>query len=96
MTYVPHTESERREMLAAIGKGRLEDLFDDPHLKAVNMFSEVDHPTEGRLKVARFPVKFSKTPASIRRLAPNLGEHTDEVLPERAKKKSRPKAKAQG
>jgi crotonobetainyl-CoA:carnitine CoA-transferase CaiB-like acyl-CoA transferase len=75
---------------------RLEDLFDDPHLKAVKMFSDMEHPTEGKLKVARFPVKFSKTPASIRRLAPNLGEHTDEVLPRRAKKKSRTKAKVQG
>jgi crotonobetainyl-CoA:carnitine CoA-transferase CaiB-like acyl-CoA transferase len=73
---------------------RIEDLFDDPHLKAVKMFEEIEHPTEGRLKTARFPVKFSKTPASIRRLAPNLGEHTDEVLHERAKRKARGGAKA--
>lgn len=67
---------------------RLEDLFDDPHLKAVNMFPEMEHPTEGRVKVSRFPVKFSKTPAQIRCLAPNLGEHTDEILPARAKKRA--------
>lgn len=64
----------------------LENLFEDPHLKAVKLFEEIDHPTEGRLKTARFPVKFSKTPASIRRLAPNLGEHTDEVFADRARK----------
>ena len=29
MTYVPHTERETREMLAAIGVGRMEDLFAD-------------------------------------------------------------------
>jgi crotonobetainyl-CoA:carnitine CoA-transferase CaiB-like acyl-CoA transferase len=58
----------------------LDDLFDDPHLNAVGMFEEREHPTEGRLKVARFPVKFSKSPASIRRLAPRLGEHTAEIL----------------
>jgi crotonobetainyl-CoA:carnitine CoA-transferase CaiB-like acyl-CoA transferase len=86
----------RKADIPAHAVNRIEDLFEDPHLKAVKMFSEMDHPTEGRLKVARFPVKFSKTPASIRRLAPNLGEHTDEVLPERAKKKTRAKAKAQG
>ena len=73
---------------------RLEDLFEDPHLKAVKLFEEREHPTEGRLKTARFPVKFSKTPASIRRLAPNLGEHTDEVFPERAKRKRGRTAKA--
>jgi crotonobetainyl-CoA:carnitine CoA-transferase CaiB-like acyl-CoA transferase len=67
---------------------RIEDLFDDPHLKAVKMFSEMEHPTEGRVKVARFPVKFSKTPAQIRCLAPNLGEHTDDILPARAKKRA--------
>ena len=66
---------------------RLEDLFDDPHLKAVGMFPEMEHPTEGRVKVARFPVKFSRTPAQIRCLAPNLGEHTDEILPARAGKR---------
>jgi crotonobetainyl-CoA:carnitine CoA-transferase CaiB-like acyl-CoA transferase len=77
---------------------RIEDLFDDPHLKAVKMFSEMEHPTEGTLKVARFPVKFARTPASVRRLAPNLGEHSDEIFPARAKRKravkSQSKAKA--
>jgi crotonobetainyl-CoA:carnitine CoA-transferase CaiB-like acyl-CoA transferase len=58
----------------------IEDLFEDPHLKAVDMFEDMEHPTEGRVKTARFPVRFSASPASIRRLAPNLGEHNDEVL----------------
>ncbi len=58
----------------------IEDLFDDPHLKAVGMFEDMDHPTEGRVKNPRFPVKFSASPANVRRLAPNLGEHTEEVL----------------
>ena len=29
MSYVPHTERERRDMLAAIGVDRVEDLFAD-------------------------------------------------------------------
>jgi crotonobetainyl-CoA:carnitine CoA-transferase CaiB-like acyl-CoA transferase len=58
----------------------ISDLFDDPHLKAVNFFEEMDHPTEGKVVVCRPPVQFSATPASVRRLAPNLGEHTDGVL----------------
>jgi glycine dehydrogenase subunit 1 len=29
MTYVPHTERETRDMLAAVGVSRMEDLFDD-------------------------------------------------------------------
>lgn len=84
----------RKADIPAHAVNRIEDLFDDPHLKAVKMFSEMEHPTEGKLKVARFPVKFSKTPAQVRCLAPNLGEHTDEILPARAKKRAAiPKAK---
>ena len=58
----------------------MEDLLVDPHLEAVNFFETVEHPTEGQIKLTRFPVHFSKSPASIRRLSPNLGEHTAEVL----------------
>lgn len=60
----------------------LEELKEDPHLKAVGFWLEVDHPTEGRLRMTRYPVNFSATPASLRRLPPRLGEHTEEVLTE--------------
>jgi len=60
----------------------LEGLKDDPHLKAVGFWQEVDHPTEGRLRMTRYPVAFSKTPADVRRLPPRLGEHTAEILRE--------------
>jgi len=56
------------------------ELFEDPHLKAVGLFEEMDHPTEGKVVLCRHPVRYSRSPASIRRLAPNLGEHTAEVL----------------
>lgn len=58
----------------------LEGLFDHPHLQAVDMFSETEHPTEGTIRSVRFPVTFGKTPAGVHRPAPRLGEHTDEVL----------------
>ena len=66
--------------IPASAVNHIEELFDDPHLKAVQLFADLDHPTEGTVKVCKFPIKFSKSPASIRRLAPNLGEHTEEVL----------------
>jgi crotonobetainyl-CoA:carnitine CoA-transferase CaiB-like acyl-CoA transferase len=59
----------------------LNDLFSDPHLQAVGFFEEIEHPTEGKLKVCRFPVRFSESPSSLQRLAPNLGEHNGEVFP---------------
>jgi crotonobetainyl-CoA:carnitine CoA-transferase CaiB-like acyl-CoA transferase len=58
----------------------IEDLFTDPHLRAVGLFEEMEHPTEGSLTTTRFPVRFGATPASVRRLAPNLGEHNNEIL----------------
>jgi crotonobetainyl-CoA:carnitine CoA-transferase CaiB-like acyl-CoA transferase len=58
----------------------IEDLIEDPHLKAVGLFETLEHPTEGAVTNPRFPVKFSATPANVRRLAPNLGEHTAEIL----------------
>jgi crotonobetainyl-CoA:carnitine CoA-transferase CaiB-like acyl-CoA transferase len=60
----------------------LEGLTRDPHLKAVDFWQEVDHPTEGRLRMTRFPMTFSETPADVRRLQPRLGEHSVEVLRE--------------
>jgi crotonobetainyl-CoA:carnitine CoA-transferase CaiB-like acyl-CoA transferase len=53
----------------------IDDLYDDPHLRAVDFFYEENHPTEGLLTSMRFPVKFSRSPATARRAAPTLGEH---------------------
>jgi crotonobetainyl-CoA:carnitine CoA-transferase CaiB-like acyl-CoA transferase len=58
------------------------DLLEDPHLRVTGFWHELDHPSEGRLRAPGIPVRFSETPGSIRRHAPRLGEHTDEVLAE--------------
>jgi len=58
----------------------LDDLPEHPHLKAVGLFEESEHPTEGRIREIRPTALFSKTPTSIRRKAPTLGQHTHEVL----------------
>jgi len=60
----------------------LEGLTRDPHLQAVDFWQEIDHPTEGRLRMTRFPMTFSETPADVRRHQPRLGEHSVEVLRE--------------
>ena len=61
----------------------LDELVEsDPHLKATEFFELHEHPTEGTLRLPKFPVTFSETPASIRRLPPRLGEHSVEVLKE--------------
>ena len=60
----------------------LDDLQSDEHLEAVGFWSEMNHPTEGKLRMPGFPVNFSATPASIRRHPPQLGEHSKELLRE--------------
>ena len=60
----------------------LDELVDDPHLVATGFWQEMDHPTEGRIRLSSPPMNFSRTPASIRRHAPRLGENTREVLAE--------------
>ncbi|MAY63279.1 MAG: CoA transferase [Rhizobiales bacterium] len=57
-----------------------EDLVNDPQIAHNKTFIEYDHPTEGRIKAPGFPMAFSKTPATVERGAPLVGEHTDEVL----------------
>ncbi|EAQ01635.1 putative racemase [Pseudooceanicola batsensis HTCC2597] len=56
------------------------DLVADPQIAHNGTFIEYDHPTEGRVKTPGFPIRFSRSPAELRRGAPLTGEHTDEVL----------------
>jgi len=65
-----------------IAVNTLDGLLDDPHLKAVGFWQEYDHPTEGKIRMTRYPTTFSKTPADVRRPQPRLGEHSQEVLGE--------------
>ena len=60
----------------------LGDLASDPHLQAVGLFQEYDHPTEGAIRLARPGVRFSQTPAEIRTMPAALGQHSAEILAE--------------
>jgi crotonobetainyl-CoA:carnitine CoA-transferase CaiB-like acyl-CoA transferase len=60
----------------------LESLIDDPHLEEVGLIQSLEHPTEGTLRLAGPAATWSKTPPSIRRHPPRLGEHGEEVLRE--------------
>ena len=60
----------------------LETIFDDPHLKAVNMFEWIEHPTEGRIRRVAVPTTWSDSQPTPGRNAPGLGEHSAEILKE--------------
>jgi len=57
-------------------------VFSDPQVQARELSVEVEHPTLGNLRTLGTPLKMSETPLDVRRRAPLLGEHTEEVLRE--------------
>ena len=56
------------------------EVVEDPQLLANKYVIDINHPTYGQTKTMGFPWDLSDTPASWRRRAPKLGEHTEEVL----------------
>lgn len=56
-----------------------EEVVNSEHLKDRGFFIEADHPEAGRLKYPTVPATFSKTPFSIERTAPHLGEHNEKI-----------------
>ncbi len=58
----------------------LREVVSDPQARANNFFVPVDHPTYGKIEVIANPVNLSDTPATVRTPAPELGQHTEEIL----------------
>ncbi len=58
------------------------DLPDDPHLKAIGFFRTDEHPTQGTIRYPDLPVQFHGSPGGPRRPAPELGQHSVEILRE--------------
>lgn len=56
------------------------EVANDPQVIANEYIVEVDDPVRGKVKMAGIPIKLSKTPGKVRALAPELGQHTEEVL----------------
>ncbi|KAA0023357.1 CaiB/BaiF CoA transferase family protein [Antrihabitans cavernicola] len=56
------------------------DLPDSDYVRELNLITEVDHPTEGRIRVLANPMQFSATPVSVRRQAEQPGQSTADVL----------------
>jgi crotonobetainyl-CoA:carnitine CoA-transferase CaiB-like acyl-CoA transferase len=56
------------------------EVIRHPQIEALGLVVESVHPAAGRLRQARPAARFSATPAEIRRGAPELGEHTREIL----------------
>ena len=58
------------------------ELAVDPQVVANEYIVELDDPIHGKVRVPGIPVQLSETPGKVERLAPQLGQHTEEVLME--------------
>jgi len=57
----------------------MRDLYDNPHLKERDFFVQLDQPGVGKLTLPGMPSRYGATPWSLRRPAPRLGQHSEEV-----------------
>src|SRR5215210_2539389 len=60
----------------------VDEVFADPQVKHLQAAAPVEHPTLGRFEVVNQAVKLSRTAASMAWAAPEIGQHTDEILRE--------------
>ena len=79
------TSSEWRALLdtldiASAPVRQIEDLESDPHLKAVGLFQDYEHPTSGSMRHVRLPFGVRDVEQADDRHPPTLGEHGVEVL----------------
>lgn len=58
-----------------------QQALDEPHINQIGVFNPIEYPGAPKpVPVAGFPVVMSGSPGVIERRAPQLGEHTDEIL----------------
>jgi len=61
---------------------RIDQVFENPQIKAREMVVEVQHPKAGSVKLVGSPLNLSRTKVTTKRHPPLAGEHTEEVLQE--------------
>ncbi len=61
---------------------QIEELEQDAQVIANDYITTFDHPVLGSVKMCNHPNHYSETPAGIWREAPELGQHTEEILTE--------------
>ncbi len=75
-------ERFRTERIPAAPCLRVDELFDDEHLLANELWWDTEHPRWGHIRQPGALIRWDAQPMRIERRAPLLGEHTDEVLRE--------------
>ena len=60
----------------------VKETFGNEQVQHLGLAVPVKHHALGQMRLQRPPVTLSRTPASVRTAAPDVGEHTDEILGE--------------
>jgi len=60
----------------------LPEVVQDPQVRHNGMIVTTEHPTLGSVDVTGVPIHLQRTPGSVRRSPPLLGQHTEEILTE--------------
>ena len=76
------TQRLEREGILNAPVRTLAEALEDEQTAANGMIIEAAHPTAGKFRMLNAPIHLSETPATVRRVAPRLGEHNVEVLKE--------------
>jgi crotonobetainyl-CoA:carnitine CoA-transferase CaiB-like acyl-CoA transferase len=68
------------EDVPAAALNTLDEVFDDPQVQHLGLRQDVPHRRLGSVSLVRNGLRMSATPPQIASAAPELGEHTDEIL----------------
>lgn len=84
--FIKRTVDEWINMLESAGVpcgpiNPVDKVVSDPHILSRKMIVEIEHPVAGKLKMAACPIKMSENQGDdVRKPAPILGQHTNDVL----------------
>jgi crotonobetainyl-CoA:carnitine CoA-transferase CaiB-like acyl-CoA transferase len=73
------TERAQSARVLATAVNTPEDVLQDRHFRAREFFVKVDHPSAGCVTQPGPPFRMGETPWGIRRCAPHLGQHNEEI-----------------
>jgi len=81
---IEHTKKECVERGQTAGANcaplnNMAEVLDDPHFQARGFWTDIEHPVTGRITYPGKPIMAEEMPWIIRRPAPLLGQHNEEI-----------------